>query len=232
MDDRKASAWEEAYRKQQNLLFYPDEEVVRFVARHFRRRVGLHVWEDLRSFSEPVAALDLGCGAGRHYMFLRECGFETYGIDLSEAALEYARAWALEAGVPQPEASLVRGTAQQLPWPARSFDCVVSHAVLDSMPFALARQAVLEVARVLRHDGLLYVDLISGDAREFYGEEEVQGPHEQGTIQSYFNVTKIGHLFEDSGLQLRTCRLIRREDMLLRSSDARYHCVVGKEVHD
>lgn len=236
MDDGRASAWEDAYRKRQNFLFYPDEEVVRFVARQFRRRVGLDAWEDLRSFSEPVTALDLGCGVGRHYMFLRECGFSTYGIDLSEEALVHARAWALAEGVRKPEESLIRGSVEQLPWPDGSFDCVVSHAVLDSMPFTLARQAILEVARVLRQDGLLYVDLISGDggthAREFCGEEEVQGSHERGTIQSYFNFTKIGRLFEGSSLHLRSCRLIRREDVLQGSRDARYHCVAGKDIHD
>ena len=37
--------------------------------------------------------LDLGCGAGRHLVFLARQGFETYGTDVDPYGLARARSW-------------------------------------------------------------------------------------------------------------------------------------------
>ena len=112
------------------------------------------------------------------------------------------------------------------------YDCVVSHGVLDSMPFSVALQTMREVDRVLSPDGLAYVDLISGDDdrhyREYAGEEVVEGPHETGTIQSYFNLAKIHRLVEDTGLEVREAVLVRRMRVDAPRIDARYHLVLGR----
>lgn len=79
---------------------------------------------------------------------------------------------------------------------------------------------------VLAHGSLFYCDLISGadsrHAREFAGEETVDTSHERGTIQSYFNYSKIlalaGDLFE-----VTEALLIQREDELGGRTDARHH---------
>ena len=42
--------------------------------------------------------LDLGCGAGRHLVYLAKEGFEVYGTDISETGLEYARQLARAGG--------------------------------------------------------------------------------------------------------------------------------------
>lgn len=47
----------------------------------------------------PCRAIDLGCGAGNHSVWLASRGFDVTGVDLADAAIELARARAAEAGV-------------------------------------------------------------------------------------------------------------------------------------
>lgn len=46
-------------------------------------------------------ALDVGCGTGTHALWLAARGFDVIGVDISERAIERARARATEAGVTQ-----------------------------------------------------------------------------------------------------------------------------------
>ncbi len=162
MDDRKGQ-WEASYRARQNFVFYPCEELVRFVARYLRKRVGLDEYEDKHAFGRPPRWLDLGCGIGRHVVYGHEAGMDVHGIDLSASAVAMAHTWAGRAGVSGAAQRIKQGSADNLPWPDGYFDVVVSHGVLDSMPFAVALQAIGEVRRVLRAGGFFYCDLISGD---------------------------------------------------------------------
>ena len=193
--DLQQAEWNEAYDKRQNYLFYPHEEVIRFVSKHFRRRVGRTEYVDLRPFQPAPLSLNLGCGIGRHVIYLGSVGFDSYGIDISSHAVQTARNWAAEEGFAEPGQHILEGSADELPWDDGFFNCVVSHGVLDSMRFEVARHAIAELDRVLEKAGLAYVDLISGDEsnhfREYDGEEVLKRDHEMGTVQSYFNAAKI-----------------------------------------
>lgn len=85
-----------------------------------------------------------------------------------------------------------------MPYEDGYFDFVVSHGVLDNMPFEIARKAVEETHRVIKKDGLFYFDVVSGcdykHLREYAGKEIVKTQHENGTVQSYFNLSKINLL--------------------------------------
>ncbi|GIW78614.1 MAG: hypothetical protein KatS3mg105_0421 [Gemmatales bacterium] len=48
---------------------------------------------------QPCRAIDLGCGSGRHAVWLAQQGFEVVGIDISPTAIERARQLASAAGV-------------------------------------------------------------------------------------------------------------------------------------
>jgi malonyl-CoA O-methyltransferase len=76
-----------------------------------------------------LAVLDLGCGTGRHSVWLASAGATVTGIDFSEGMLEEARR--------KPEAGTVRFLAhdlhQPLPFAAGSFDLVVSGLVLEHL---------------------------------------------------------------------------------------------------
>jgi SAM-dependent methyltransferase len=230
--ENQQKQWDQSYCHRDNFLFYPHEEVIRFVSKFIRKRVGLSEFKDVVEFAGSLRLLDLGCGIGRHVIYGHKMGLETYGIDLSQGAIDVAREWARQEGVPHPEERLRQGDIRQLPWSDHFFDFVVSHGVLDSMHFSIAQQTVPEVHRVLAAGGLFYCDLISGDdsahAREYSGEEIVETQHEQGTIQSYFNHQKIRSLF-DQYFEIVEAILIKRADILCGGSSSRYHLTLKKK---
>ncbi len=223
--------WDKSYENRDNFVFYPHEEVIRFVSKFVRKRIALDEFRDIAANSGRRRVLDLGCGIGRHVIFCHDMGLEAYGVDLSDEAVRVAREWAGRQGFPEPEKRIVQGDIRHLPWDDEFFNYAVSHGVLDSMPFEIARAACVELARVMPINGMFYCDLISGDdsrhAREFSGEEVVRTTHEQGTIQLYFNLAKIQSMI-DGVFKIDECNLVRREDVLRGGYTSRYHLVMRK----
>lgn len=223
--------WDRSYENKDNFVFYPHEEVIRFVSKFIRKRVGLAEYCDVARDSAQGRVLDLGCGIGRHVVYCHDMGLEAYGVDLSDAAVQVARELAGQHGLPDPEQRIRQGDIRRLPWSDGHFRYVVSHGVLDSMPYEIARAACIELARVMPVGGLVYCDLISGDdsrhAREFRGEEVVTTAHEQGTIQLYFNLEMI-RLMIDNSFEIVECNLIRRENVLRGGFASRYHLILRR----
>jgi ubiquinone/menaquinone biosynthesis C-methylase UbiE len=227
----QAKEWNDSYERRENFVFYPHEEVIRFFSKYIRKRVGLDDFKDIDSFTTPPKILDLGCGIGRHIFYASSMGADAYGIDLSESAIKTAWAWAQKEGFSQYREKIRQGDITRLPYPQNFFNYVLSHGVLDSMSFDTAKEAVREVARVVKREGLFYCDVVSGDDsshfREYDKEEMVQADHEQGTIQSYFNFAKIRSMI-DSLFEIVECQLVKKESVLSTLSTARYHLVLRK----
>ncbi len=91
--------------------------------------------------------LDLGCGTGRHAVWLAEAGAQVTAVDFSEGMLDEARR--------KPGAAAVRFLAHDLhrplPFPDAAFDLVVSALVLEHL--CDLRAFFAEARRVLRDDG-------------------------------------------------------------------------------
>ena len=105
----------------------------------------------------PRRILDVGCGTG--YLLgrlARVSGAEVLaGIDAAPAMVEVARAAAVDDRL-----RFVAGTAERLPWPAATFDLVVSTTSFDH--WADQRAGLAECARVLAPGGwLVLADLFS-----------------------------------------------------------------------
>ena len=225
--------WEKSYANRDNFVFYPHEEVIRFVSKYIRKRIGLKEFKDIVSFTPPPKVLDLGCGIGRHVIYCEEMGLDAYGIDLSEEAINFARTWLTNKGIENPAGKILQADIRHLPFPDSFFNYAVSHGVLDSMHFEVAQDSVSELARTLISGGLFYCDLISGDdslhSREYCGEDVVTHDHEQGTVQSYFNFTKIKELF-DGLFDIEEAFIIRKENVISGGYYSRYHLVLSKKT--
>jgi len=188
------NSWDESYKRKDNYLFYPNEEVIRFFNKYLVKRLDVDEYKFHYGFNKGDKLLDLGCGVGRHLTYGLDMKFDVHGIDLSENAIVKAKEVIRTHKNFISDENVVSGSAADLPWDDNYFDVVVSHGVLDSMPFDVAKGAIKEVNRVIKDDGLFYCDLISGNELNFFGEKEVTIEHEKGTIQSYFNLDKIEEL--------------------------------------
>jgi SAM-dependent methyltransferase len=97
--------------------------------------------------------LDVGCGEGLLVRRLASAGARVVGLDPSAVALERAR----RAEPSGPSTRFVEGTAEALPFPEMSFDVVVFFNSLHHVPLESMDASLAEAARVLRPNGVLYV---------------------------------------------------------------------------
>lgn len=113
--------------------------------------------------------LDIGCGVGRHSLYLAEHGFEVTGLDLSTSGLDVARQAASGAGV---VIDYRTGDFTDLPVSNGSVDLALVWNVIYHGDESVVRKAISEITRVLRPGGLLLGTMISkrnslyGDGKE------------------------------------------------------------------
>ncbi|WP_434304821.1 class I SAM-dependent methyltransferase [Clostridium botulinum] len=226
--DFKKNEWNTSYENKDNFVFYPHEEVIRFVSKFIRKKVDI---DKLINIKDANKCLDLGCGIGRHVIYLDENKFEAYGIDLSDKAINFAKSLCGKLKKYELKDRFMVGTITNMPYEDDFFDFIVSHGVLDSMPFDIAKKAVEETCRVTKKGGLFYFDVVSGDnfehCREYDGEDIVKTEQENGTVQSYFNWSKVNLMIRNK-FKIKEAVLIQRESVINRSKDSRYHIIAEK----
>ena len=66
-------------------MLYPSEQLVRFFNRYISKR------KSIKKSVKKIEALDYGCGAGRHLLYLEENGVKTIGYDISKIAINLAK---------------------------------------------------------------------------------------------------------------------------------------------
>jgi len=140
--------------------------------------------------------LDLGCGAGRHLVFLNDHGFICHGTDIAFAGLESARNWLADSGF---EASLSQSRMHLLPYATRSFDAVVCLYVIYHGTVDRIKRAFKEISRVLRPGGLSLVTFISDQHHRFGCGKEIE-PHT--FITNVGADAGVTHHFNDEGEML------------------------------
>lgn len=223
MDDSKV--WNDSYNRGGNVLFYPHEEIIRFVNRYVRKRYSLESFEDISPLLAETSynSLDLGCGVGRHIKFLDEFHLNPYGIDLSDTAIGMGKEWFSAIGRKDLADKMFVANILKLPFLDNFFSLCVSHGVLDSMPRNVAYEGMKEVKRVLKPGALMYLDLIMDGNRE--GDEIVKDGIEAGTIQSYFTVATIKELLD--GFEIVSFEIITHSDEHDVVSNKRAHLVAA-----
>lgn len=109
--------------------------------------------------------LDVGCGIGRHSLFLAQSGFEVCGVDASEAGLAHAKDRAAEAGV---NITYKQASFYELPFDNNTFDGAIAWNVLYHGDGEIAHRAIQEIHRILR-PGALYVGTMLSSRNTGFG---------------------------------------------------------------
>lgn len=134
----------------------------------------------------------LDCGSGGKesplYIF-HQFGYKTHGVDISEGQVEKARAFCKEKGI---DLGIRMGDMQNLPFEDLSISFVYSFDTIFHMPKKDIVVAIEEMKRVLRKNGLLYVNFVSTEHSAFgkgqkVGEGEfIQNGRHGKILLSYF----------------------------------------------
>ena len=124
---------------------YPSEHLVRFIFTQFPR--------DLKS-RNGLKILDIGCGAGRHTVFLAQEGFQTYACDISEKGIKCLKE---ELRVKNLSATVVKSDMEKILYPDNFFDGVVSYGVFYYNDSKGYENAISEMQRVLKKGGKAFV---------------------------------------------------------------------------
>jgi ubiquinone/menaquinone biosynthesis C-methylase UbiE len=201
MDNLKKEEWDKSYNREENFIFYPKEEIVKFLNRFVRKKTSVDAFRDLIHLSEEPKALDLGCGIGRQTILLKEFGFDAYGVDISEIAIAKAKALSKTFGYDL-DNNFIQLQKLELPFEDNFLDIAISDSVLDSMEFSFAKSYINELNRTVKH--LVYINIISSDSIESKSamDQIVETNYEQGTIQSYYDEERINTLISESDFEI------------------------------
>ncbi len=113
--------------------------------------------------------LDLGCGLGRHLLYLASKGFEVVGLDVSETALTVCADRVSKAGVTN--VVLVRHEMSKLPFISDYFDSVLSTNVIHHGPVEEVKATIDEIYRILKSHGSSLITVASdSDYRNHTGK--------------------------------------------------------------
>ena len=139
------SIWEDVFSSR-SFGMYPQEELIRFVARNFYSRE-----------RSEVKILEIGTGPGANVWFCAREGFQVYGVDGSETAVRQA-VERLDDEIPGWQGEIKCGDfSKPLPWPEATFDAVIDSEAVCCNSHDDAVRSYAEARRVLKVGGKLFV---------------------------------------------------------------------------
>ncbi len=122
------------------------------------------LYEFLRQCNaSPLERRVLDCGAGGSeppLSLFYQYGYETYGIEIATEALDKASQFCRDKGMPL---NVFRGDMRTIPFASESFSFVYSFNAIMFMTKPDIARSVREMERVLKPEGLLYVNFVSVD---------------------------------------------------------------------
>jgi SAM-dependent methyltransferase len=190
MLDNDKIKWEKKYADEKFFLKWPDEIVVRFMAKHMKKKPQSKV-------------LDLGCGSGRHSELLSQEGYDVYGCDISTNSITIS---SQRLKLKNLKGKFQSCYSWSLPYESDFFDFVIAWGSIYYNTFPHMVETIEEIHRVLKEDGKALIGFIAdGDYREINGKTSDgktyvgnESAHDHyGLTYSIINREEIEQLFHD-----------------------------------
>jgi len=130
------------------------------------------MYKTFRDRARPISAfkkngriLDVGCGDGYFLKYMKDNGWETYGVEPGEVASKYAKD-VLKVNV-------FNGELKEACYPDKYFDVITLFEVLEHLHNPSANLS--EIGRILKEDGLLVITVpnFTGFAYKIFKERRV-----------------------------------------------------------
>ncbi|MFX0182303.1 MAG: class I SAM-dependent methyltransferase [Candidatus Hodarchaeota archaeon] len=179
------NVWEEIYKKKEllNLKIHPLMEKITILFKENKLK----------------RILDLGCGGGRHVIYLASRDFDVYGLDIAPTGLAYTLHVLSEKNL---TAHLTLHDMVNLPYDNDYFDAIISIQVIHHNKLSDILKTIQELNRVLRVGGLVWITVpVSKDAiGTQFKEIEPQtfiplNGQEKGLLHHYFTKDELIELF-------------------------------------
>lgn len=139
--------WDQQY-KDGHGRYWPAEELVRFLGRHYGSVIEQN--------AAGLTAVEIGCGVGGNIRALAEWGFFTHGLELSSEAIRLGKVYAKRCGFE----SLVQYTQYKAPapvkLPAKSVHVVIDVQTIQHLDVESHEAMYREVHRILSDHGRFF----------------------------------------------------------------------------
>lgn len=159
--------------KQWNDIFKSDGKVFKEIQEDMPKMVSILKERKAQS------VLDLGCGSGRHLVYLAKNGLKVYGFDIAESGMEIAQKWLKENKL---SAEFKSGSIfEKLPYPDNFFDAIISTQTINHGMIEDIRKSIEEIERITKPGGLIFITVRKRNTRnwskgkivERYGKQSV-----------------------------------------------------------
>lgn len=219
-DIYRINHWEASYKRGENNILYPQTEVIKFLNRHVVKKTSIANKEQ----KNKKKCLDFACGVGIHSVTCEEFGLKSYGIDISEHAINQAKINAKHKGMNDlaERFQVISSQEQKINFDDNFFDITIAESCLDSMEFKFAKKYFKELKRVSKD--IIYFSVISSiDNSNICGDHIVSSDHEKETIQSYFDKDTIMEMTESKISDFLFLKHIIDENLKDKSLNGRYY---------
>ena len=162
---------------------------------------------DLFKENQVQKILDIGCGTGRHLIFLSKMGFEMYGFDASPNGISIAKQWLKEENL---RAEIKYHKMEEtFPYPSNTFDAIISINVIHHNRMKDILRTVGEIERILKKGGLIFITFPKlGETwkNNGYLQEVEKGTYlpqrgkEKGLLHHFFTLEEIQDVFKSFDL--------------------------------
>jgi SAM-dependent methyltransferase len=119
-----------------------------------------------RCNASPLIKEVLDCGAGGSnppLSLFYQYGYKTFGIEIAEEALTEAQRFCAKNDM---ALNIIYGDMRNIPFPSKRFSFVYSYNAIDFMTKPDIAISMREITRVLKSNGLCYVNFLSVDDAE------------------------------------------------------------------
>lgn len=140
---------------------YPNEELLRFLAREFSLKMEFNARKNIK-------ILELGCGTCANLWAVGKEGFDAYGIDFSEKAIQIGKEVLKRWNV---KANIIVGDFRKLPYENDFFDCVFDILSTLTQVEDDFLHCINEVYRILKPGGLYFSFFPSANSDAFIDYE-------------------------------------------------------------
>ena len=115
----------------------------------------------LDQLPKDAKILDVGCGTAHLTSWIKEKGFEVYGIEPSNEMYQYAK-------MNFPDIEIKQAISSEIPYPDSYFDLIVAFEVLRYLDKEENRKSFKEFHRVLKTDGHFFITQVNLFCTDFY----------------------------------------------------------------